>query len=186
MCTLRKIGAAPAVSPSEVLALDTNVLLWTFYPKLTPGKAYQTRDYPPFVTSAITRGNPIVVTSFCLNEMLNIVEKTEYDLFKFNTGSRISRKDFRGLPAERSKVQSQNQLILRQLQAIPNLQIVRSKANRKTIHRFNYYFNTHLADFFDFCLIEFCNRHNYSIVSDDRDFNSPFFKGVLYSANPHV
>lgn len=98
----------------------------------------------------------------------------------------ISLKNYRKIPAERAKVKTEIDLILKQLQAIPTLQIIKSKATRKTINRFAYYYDTHLADFFDFCLISFCNNHHYAVVSDDQDFNTPFCKGTLYSANPVV
>lgn len=187
MCTLHKIHGATVISPKDVLVLDTNVLLWTFYSKLTPRKVYQTSVYPSFISAAIMRKNPIIITTFCLNEMLHIVEKNEHDLYNtYQNGTKISLKDYRKIPAERAKVKAENELILRQLQAIPTLQIVRSKATRKTINQFVYHYNAHLADFFDFCLISFCNNHRYAIVSDDRDFNSTFFKGVLYSANPNI
>lgn len=186
MCILRKITAASQVSPTEVLVLDTNILLWTFYPNLTPNKVYQTREYPSFVANAIAQKNRIIVTTFCLSEMLHVVEKTEHDLYMKKTGAAISLKNYRKVLSERSKVKSEIELILKQLGAIPTLKIVKSKATRKTISRFTYAYNIHLADFFDFCLINFCNNHRYSIVSDDRDFNSPFYKGVLYSANPNV
>lgn len=186
MCILRKITATSLIPPTEVLVLDTNVLLWTFYPKLTPNKVYQTREYPSFIANSIARKNHIIVTTFCLNEMLHIVEKTEYDIYRKKTGTSIPLKDYRRIPTERSNVKAEIELILKQLRAIPTLQIVKSKATQKTISQFAYHYSVHLADFFDFCLISFCNNHKYSIVSDDRDFNSPFCKGILYSANPNV
>ena len=186
MCTVQKITASSTIAPTEVLVLDTNILLWTFYPKLTPRKVYQTKDYPAFVATAIAQKNPIIVTTFCLNEMLHVIEKTEYDIYKSNINPAISLKGYRKLSTERAKVKAEIDLILKQLRAIPTLQIIKSKATRKTIDRFAYYYDTHLADFFDFCLISFCNNHHYAVVSDDQDFNTPFCKGTLYSANPVV
>lgn len=46
MCKVQKITATLTIAPTEVLVLDTNILLWTFYSKLTPKKVYQTKDYP--------------------------------------------------------------------------------------------------------------------------------------------
>ena len=186
MCKVQKITATLTIAPTEVLVLDTNILLWTFYSKLTPKKVYQTKDYPAFVSTAIAQKNPIIVTTFCLNEMLHIIEKTEYDIYKSSKKTSISLKNYRKIPAERAKVKTEIDLIHNQLQAIPTLQIIKSKATRKTINRFAYYYDTHLADFFDFCLISFCNNHHYAVVSDDQDFNTPFCKGTLYSANPVV
>ena len=82
MCKVQKNTATLTIAPTEVLVLDTNILLWTFYSKLTPKKVYQTKDYPAFVSTAIAQKNPIIVTTFCLNEMLHIIEKTEYDIYK--------------------------------------------------------------------------------------------------------
>lgn len=36
MCKVQKITATLTIAPTEVLVLDTNILLWTFYSKLTP------------------------------------------------------------------------------------------------------------------------------------------------------
>ena len=186
MSIVQKITATSTIPSTEVLVLDTNILLWTFYSKLKPLKNYQTKEYPAFIATAIMRNNPIIVTTFCLNEMLHVIEKTEYDIYNKTHGRGTSFKAYRKMPLERAKVKTEINLILKQLQAIPNLQIVRSKANRKTINRFAYYYDTHLADFFGFCLMSFCNEHRYSVVSDDQDFNNPFCKVTVYSANPSL
>lgn len=55
MCKVQKITATLTIAPTEVLVLDTNILLWTFYSKLTPKKVYQTKDYPAFVSTAIAQ-----------------------------------------------------------------------------------------------------------------------------------
>ena len=183
-----KISSTSTVSAGETLVLDTNVLLWTYYSKIPPYSAYQTQVYPTFVSNAIQQGNPIVITAFCLNEMLHVIEKTELDLYNRSYGisGGIGLKKFRKIPTERSKVRSEIDLILRQIKAIPNLRIVKSKATRKTIDSFMYDYHSHLADFFDFCLISFCNSQGFSVVSDDIDFANPYCKVRLYSANPKV
>lgn len=73
------------INKSEMFALDTNVMVWTFYSKASYTTSYQTLVYPNFISYLINSGNDLYVTAVNLNEMFHFIEKNE---FKNGTFSR--------------------------------------------------------------------------------------------------
>jgi len=97
------------IDDSIVFTLDTNVLLWTFYSRISTTQQYQKHTYPDFVTNAISNGNRIVVTAFNLNEMFHIIEKNEYDIYERSNPHTyyFSVKNYRKIAIERAKVKKE-------------------------------------------------------------------------------
>lgn len=174
------------IDNSIVFALDTNVLLWTFYSRISTTREYQKTSYPDFVTSAIANGNSLVVTAFNLNEMFHIIEKNEFDIYEKATIKKITIKNYRKIDIERLKVKKEIELIYKQLISIPNINIIGSTVDISDLNNFTYNYNIHNCDFFDFCLIDYCNKNKISIITDDSDFCNPYNNSDVYTANPRV
>lgn len=182
---LRNLIQKP-IDDSIVFALDTNVLLWTFYSRSSATKAYQKTTYPDFITNVISNGNSIVVTAFNLNEMFHVIEKNEYDIYEKSIKNHISIKKYRKIIVERAKVKKEINLIYKQLIAIPNMKIIASIADISNLNMFTKNYDIHNCDFFDFTLIDYCNRNKISIITDDSDFCNSYNNSDVYTANPMV
>lgn len=169
-----------------IFALDTNVILWTFYSRVSSAEAYQKTIYPDFISNAIENGNTLIVSAFNLNEVFHVIEKNEMDIYNKSNGTRVRIKDFRKMQPERENVKKEIELIHNQIKAIPNISIVGAHAELEHLNRFANKYDVHNCDFFDFWLINHCNENSYSILTDDRDFNNDFVNVDIYSANPII
>lgn len=174
------------VSSDTVVALDTNILLWTFYSRVYVTKTYQKNVYPKFVAKLIENNNKILVMGHNLNEMAHVIEKNEYNIYKENYNSSISLKEFRKNIKLRDFIKNEISLIIKQLKQIPNLILESSTSSIQDLDNFVDSYLIHNCDFFDFSLIQFCNKNNYAILTDDKDFNNDYMKTVFYTANNSV
>lgn len=155
------------------LAIDTNVLLWTFYGKISYTQSYQKNFYPSFVAKLIeNKSCKLYTTLYNICELFNIVEKNEYDLYLESNGLSsdiFSKKQYRELPNERQKVQSALQLIYSQINNC--IEIDEFNIDNTFIGEYRDNFIEHKYDVFDFALIEFCNKNKIAfILTDDSDF----------------
>lgn len=176
------------INKSEMFALDTNVMVWTFYSKASFTSSYQTLAYPNFISYLINSGNDLYVTAVNLNEMFHFIEKNEFDLYNASlpVGKYVGKKTFRAIKSERLKVKAEITLIYQQLEAIKNIKIVGSTLELDKLNQFLLKYGIHNCDFFDYYLIEFCNNNNLSIITDDIDFDNCCSTTNLYSANPKL
>ena len=80
---------------NRAYCLDTNILYWYFYPRANFNNTKEKEEiYYNFVDTLISDGNPICITSMNLTELINIIEKNEYDLY-CKTHPNVSKKEFR-------------------------------------------------------------------------------------------
>lgn len=96
-----------SISKDEVFAIDTNVLLWTHYAKASNpnlnSHPYQVIEYPDFVADLIKNKNKLVTTTLNISELISIVEKSEYKIYKtMHSSSGMKFKDFRKISLARS------------------------------------------------------------------------------------
>lgn len=78
--------------------LDTNVLYWYTYPRfLESGQLTTTAQiYYNFIDSLTAAGNPLITSVYNLTELLNVIEKNEFDIYcHLHPDLPITRKDFR-------------------------------------------------------------------------------------------
>ncbi len=169
------------VTKDAIFALDTNVLLWTFYSRATITKSYQRLVYPNFIAKLISNGNKIYVLGNNLNEMMHVIERNEYEIYVQGNSSKIGLKQYRRNSKCRAFIQNEITLIINQLKSIPNIDLVDSKFLTTDIDRFTTDYLLHQCDFFDFLLIDFCNQHNCAVITDDKDFDTNYLKTELYT-----
>lgn len=164
--------------------LDTNVLYWYANPRFASPSvlAAHSRIYYDFIDRLVAAGNPLVTSIYNLTELLNVIEKNEFDIYaEIQKPTIVSKKDFRRNPAERVKLK---QIMLTTLNNVKSICTVKEfDFTENTINNFVDSFTEHRCDVFDYCILQDCIGSGYvNVVSDDDDF-STMEKITLYTAN---
>ncbi|MFK5949697.1 MAG: PIN domain-containing protein [Methylococcales bacterium] len=88
--------------PNENYFVDTNVWYWTTYlsskemSSHNKTQDYQMEDYPSFIEKALNDGASLCHCAMTFTELANIIEHTEYELYKLKSGKEyFSKKEFR-------------------------------------------------------------------------------------------
>lgn len=162
-------------APKTSIAVDTNILLWTFYDNITYTKNYQKNIYPVFLGNILQdKKNKIYTTIYNIFEMYNIIEDTEYKIYtKLNNLSEIDfrKKDYRKIDDERIKIKNKLELIQKQISS--SICIIDYKTDIDFLNDYTLNFIKHKYDIFDFSLIKCCIENNISsILTDDSDFST--------------
>lgn len=161
--------------PKTSIAIDTNVLIWTFYDNIYYTKTYQKTIYPNYLSKILSNKNNKLYTSiFNIFEMYNIIEENEYniylDLNNLNKNS-FKKKDFRKINDERIKLRNKLQLIYNQVSSA--IEILDYNATNTFLTDYIDNYPIHKYDIFDFSLINCCLENNIScILTDDSDFSN--------------
>jgi len=164
--------------------LDTNVLLYVFYPNSSPTYA---ASYSNFVAALINNKKKLCVPMFYLCEAFHVIEKTECKLYNKQNHTSIKLKDYREIPAERSKVKGILRLFLDNIKNIPEIVIEEQTLVTSSADTFIDNYDSHSLDYFDLCLEEFSDSNGYPIITNDKDFINGVFKSSdIYTSNPNI
>ena len=83
----------------DVFFVDTNVWFWMTYASASaasnPPKPYQITDYPKYVNAALDVGAEVCHSGLSMAELANLIEKTEYDIYRGFVNSQIFPKEYR-------------------------------------------------------------------------------------------
>lgn len=123
-----------------------------------------------------------MTTRYNITELINIVEKHEYDIFcAAHPEAKYTKKDFRRIPEEREKLK----LILKTtLSNVNNIcQIVDFNFTKDILNNCINTLDQHRCDVFDFAILSYYKENGHlNIITDDNDFAS--VDGInLYTAN---
>ena len=167
--------------------LDTNVLYWYTYPRfLESGKLTTTAQiYYNFIDSLTAAGNPLITSVYNLTELLNVIEKNEFDIYcHLHPDLPITRKDFRKMSSERREVGKIMQTALNNVKELCT--VVDFNFSQTAVNSFANTFTNHRCDVFDYAILNNCiNSQFLNIISDDSDF-STMEKITLYTANEKI
>ena len=167
--------------------LDTNVLYWYTYPRfLEPGQLTITAQiYYNFIDSLTAAGNPLITSVYNLTELLNVIEKNEFDIYcHLHPDLPITRKDFRKMSSERREVGKIMQTALNNVKELCT--VVDFNFSQTAVYRFANTFTNHRCDVFDYAILNNCiNSQFLYIISDDSDFSS-MENITLYTANDKI
>lgn len=161
---------------TKKLAVDTNVLLWTFYENTTYIQAYQKEYYPVFLANAIENGRcKIYTTIYNICELFNVIEKNEYELYKENNSDTLpkdfNKKQYRAIKEEREKLKGMFDLLYKQISKC--IEIEEYNIDRDVLNEYKEDYDKHKYDVFDFALLKFCKENDINyILTDDSDFAS--------------
>lgn len=176
-----------SINNTRKFFLDTNVLYWYTYPRFSlPNQLTRTaRTYYDFIDKLITAGNPLETSVYNLTELLNVIEKNEYDIYcDLHTGIPVTRKDFRKMLSERTDVSKIMKTSLNNASGI--CKVVDFDFTQTAVNRFVDEFIEHRCDVFDYTILRHCiQSKSLNIISDDSDF-STMEKITLYTANENV
>lgn len=164
--------------------LDTNVLYWYTYPRIVNKLPKNAEVYYNFVDSLVAAGNPLYTSIYNLTELLNVIEKNEYELYtKIHSEIPYTKKDYRKISKERSALKNILSTSLENVKAICN--IVTFHFELKTLDDFVIQLSGHRCDIFDYAILKNCIADDkLNIISDDNDF-STMETINLYTANPN-
>lgn len=162
-------------SKTKSIAIDTNVLLWTFYSNISFSAGYQKKIYPSLLTKILNiKGCKIYTTAVNLFEIFNVVEKTEYEIYlKLNNinSSKLTLKQYRNIESERNKLKNTCELIFKQISQF--IDIVDLELTNFDLQNFNLNYTNHKYDIFDYTLVKFAKENNVDyILTDDKDFST--------------
>ena len=159
----------------KALAVDTNILLWTFYGNTTYIQSYQKIIYPNFLSDMIeNKGCKIYTTIYNICELFNVIEKNEYELYMKNNDlepENFNKKQYRTIIEEREKLQKTFDLLYTQISQC--IEVIEYQINEHIIKQYNENYKEHRYDIFDFTLLKFCKENNIEyVLTDDSDFGS--------------
>lgn len=167
--------------------LDTNVLYWYTYPRfLESGQLTTTAQiYYNFIDSLTAAGNPLITSVYNLTELLNVIEKNEFDIYcHLHPDLPITRKDFRKMSSERREVGKIMQTALNNVKELCT--VVDFNFSQTAVNSFANTFTNHRCDVFDYAILNNCiNSQFLNIISDDSDF-STMEKITLYTASEKI
>jgi PIN domain nuclease of toxin-antitoxin system len=167
--------------------LDTHILLWAFYSRCAITKSYQKAVYPEFIKHLIPKNCKLIVSTLNINEMLHFIEKNECDIYNNLHGKNLSVKRFRQLDEQRAFVQAEIQLILKQISNIKNFTIIPMTIDIAIIDSFVQNLSNHNCDFFDYFLLDYCNKNGLALITDDSDYTkNNLIDTDIYTANPNI
>ena len=166
--------------------LDTNVLYWYTYPRYMEqehaGTMHRAQYYYDFVDRLVANGNPLFTTRYNITELINIIEKHEYDIFcALNRDADYSKKDFRRMEDQREGLKRVLKTTLSNVNNICNT--LDFSFNKEIMDNYIDTLTEHRCDVFDFAILSYCKENNFlNIITDDNDFTS--IDGIkIYTAN---
>lgn len=169
----------------EKFILDTNALLWAFYPN-SQSSCLQAACYSNFIAQLITANKKIYIPMFNFCEAINVIEKIEHKIYKKNSRNNIKLKDYRAIPLERQKLKNVLELFVEQIENISNIIILEQNLELNLPKTFINDFSKHRLDLFDIFLIDISNKSNFSIITDDKDFLSVNCNSNIYTCNQTI
>ena len=176
-----------SINNSRIFFLDTNVLYWYTYPRFSDHSQLKPawKIYYDFIDALTSAGNPLHTSVYNLTELLNVVEKNEYEIYmQLHPEIPLTKKDFRRMITEREKV---SQIIKTTLNnALSICSVIDFNFTSNTLRNFSNQFIDHRCDVFDYAILNNCiMSKDINIISDDSDFSS--MPGItLYTANENI
>lgn len=179
------INTFSSINNTRKFFLDTNVLYWYTYPRYGTTKhgiQKQAQPYYNFVDKLVSDGNPIFTSVYNISELLNVIEKNEFDIYMAtHPDSYYNIKDFRKDTTERNEVQKILKVALINVNSICT--ILDFNFTYSALNDFTQSFSKHRCDPFDYIILQNCIGTNHTnIITDDNDFST--IGGItLYTAN---
>lgn len=185
--SIKDINKFKPIDNTKPFFLDTNVLYWYTYPRFSNQSDLPTNaiKYYDFVDDLVAAGNPLYTSVYNLTELINVVEKNEFELFKeLNSDIPYTKKDYRKLAPERSSVE---QILNTTISNVRNTcTVVSFDFEMKYLDMFIGQLSDHRCDVFDYVILRKCIEMNkLNIISDDSDFSTMELIN-LHTANSSV
>lgn len=176
--------------PEDSFFVDTNIWFWVASQIASQGlsrfRAKQIQIYSDFIKRVLNAKGKLYRSELSFSELSNLIERTEYDIFKRETGIDISPKAYRHEYAHRRPgVIEEIELTWSQVEAMSvSIPVhLTSDFTHKVIERMG----SHKLDAYDACMVESLLAEGIAlqIISDDADFSS-VGDVTLFTANGRV
>ncbi len=185
--SIKNINTFSSMDTGRCYFLDTNVLYWYSYPRFGNSISIpkNATPYYNFVDTLVASGNPLYTSIYNLTELINVIEKNEYDLYqKLHPEIPLSKKDYRRILKERTELKN---ILLTSLSNVESIcRIIDFNFTNTYVHDFVNNLSEHRCDIFDYAILNNCiSSSMLNIISDDSDFSS-IEKINLYTANEKI
>ena len=174
--TVKDLTTYVPMNNTTEFCLDTNVLYWYTYPRYMifskRGTQEHAQSYYDFVDRLVENGNPLLTTRYNITELINIVEKHEYDIFcAMHPEAQYTRKDFRRISEERKKLKRILKTTLSNVNSI--CETADFNFTEKILDNCVNTLDEHRCDVFDFAILSYYKENKHlNIITDDNDFAS--------------
>lgn len=171
--------------------VDTNVWFWftycssrEIYGDYKPQR-YQVDKYPQFVEKVLDEGAKLYHCPLVFSELANIIEKTEHEIYNLESSSKkISRKEFRAIPAERKKFVEELRQAWRVVSSVSNC--IKVNLDEDIVNSTSSVLEESSLDAYDAFYFNIMKREGIDrIITDDRDFATTDV-GSIYTANDRM
>lgn len=184
--TVKDLTTYVSMNNTTEFCLDTNVLYWYTYPRYDIFQKRHTgrhaQSYYDFVDRLVENGNPLLTTRYNITELINIVEKHEYDIFcAMHPESTIYQKGFSTDLWRKKKLKRILKTTLSNVNSI--CETADFNFTEKILDNCVNTLDEHRCDVFDFAILSYYKENKHlNIITDDNDFAS--VDGIkLYTAN---
>lgn len=171
-----------SINNTKAYFMDTNVLYWYTYPRFRDTLPANAEPYYNFIDSLVAAGNPLYTSIYNLTELLNVIEKHEYDIYKkVHPELPYTKKDYRKIPDARRALK---QILSTTISNVKNIcSILSFKFELTIVDRFVDQLSEHRCDIFDYAILRNCiDDEKLNVISDDNDFSTMELIN-LYTAN---
>lgn len=166
-----------SISEKDIFVIDTNVLIWTHYSRAShpslKNHPYQVYDYPNFIYKLLENGNKLITTELNITELLGVVERNEFQIYKAANNKNLKKKEFRKIATERAKYKSEIDTMIMEIKTLYDNQIEIIELGEELIAEFQNKICKNICDVFDYAILEHFKKRNITnFISDDKDFSS--------------
>lgn len=168
--------------------VDTNVWFWFTYcaskeieTENEPAR-YQLNSYPEFIEKVLDEGAKLFHCPLVFSELANIIERTEFEIYKMNNPNVIrNKKDFRANSAERAKVLRETKMAWDLIGSLSTC--LEFSLDEQVVIKIQDVLSISTLDPYDAFYYQLMSSEGITkIITDDKDFNSTDI-GNIYTAN---
>ncbi|MDT2816270.1 hypothetical protein P7H55_00170 [Vagococcus lutrae] len=181
------------ISKGDVFLVDTNIWFWLTYQNASSARGYKpekVQKYTTFMNEVMNQGAKLHASLITYTEIMNIVERTEFDVFnniqQQENKKKIPKKEFR----RNSRLRKDTTLIIKnvieQIDSLTESKDFVQILDYIDIKKLSIGLENSVLDPSDIVNGYLAKENNViNIISDDSDFYS--LEGInLYTANPEV
>ena len=171
----------PPVNEDDCFFVDANILCF-----FHSGQIYKPSDktkiniYSNFISHLMSNGNKLSITSLNLQEVLYVIEKTEWENYITKISQKISPKKYRAIQSERLNVKKKMSTAFNQIKE--NYDIVDDAVTSQKIEDFILNLDTHYYDPIDHIAFNSRFANGFNCITNDSDFK----KDKIFSSNSQI
>lgn len=156
------------ITCKDTFFLDTNILCAVHFQ--TTWHPNKIRVYSIFLQTLLMKNITIYVSALSLQELYHLVEKTEYEIYKQSNNSNISKKSYRRMTVERSRIAANLNMMHQQIKR--QYTLIDDVLDVADLDSFLSKYTAHIYDPIDFALVNHHASNCPNFITDDKDFQA--------------